>query len=92
MEIKEAMDKKKKQQQQQQQNTVFILKCKNLNIKKEIMKILCIEYLNWKICEFYGKNIIKLVISKMSKSQVYSNTDFVEQNNILNFLQQQQTL
>ena len=40
MEIKEAMDKKKKQQQQQQQNTVFILKCKNLNIKKEIMKIL----------------------------------------------------
>lgn len=40
MEIKEAMDKKKKQQKQQQQNTVFILKCKNLNIKKEIMKIL----------------------------------------------------
>ena len=42
MEIKEAIDKKKKkqQQQQQQQNTVFILKCKNLNIKKEIMKIL----------------------------------------------------
>ena len=39
MEIKEAIDKKKKQQQQQQ-NTVFILKCKNLNIKKEIMKIL----------------------------------------------------
>ena len=38
MEIKEAIDKKKKQQQQQ--NTVFILKCKNLNIKKEIMKIL----------------------------------------------------
>ena len=32
MEIKEAIDKKKKQQQQQQ-NTVFILKCKNLNIK-----------------------------------------------------------
>ena len=56
------------------------------------MKILYIEYLNWKICKFYGKNIIKLVISKMSKSQVYSNTDFVEQNNILNFLQQQQTL
>ena len=51
-----------------------------------------IEYLNWKICEFYGKNVIKLVISKMTKSQVYSNTDFVEQNNILNFLQQQQTL
>ena len=46
----------------------------------------------WKICEFYGKNIIKLVISKMSKSQVYSNTDFVEQNNVLNFLQQQQAL
>ena len=90
MEIKEAIDKK--QQQQQQQNTVFILKCKNLNIKKEIMKILYIEYLNWKICEFYGKNIIKLGISKMSKSQVYSNTDLVEQNNILNFLQQQQTL
>ena len=21
-----------------------------------------IEYLNWKTCEFYGKNIIKLVI------------------------------
>ena len=39
MEIKEAIDKKKKKQQQQQ-NTVFILKCKNLNIKKEIMKIL----------------------------------------------------
>ena len=38
MEIKEAIDKKKKKQQQQ--NTVFILKCKNLNIKKEIMKIL----------------------------------------------------
>ena len=37
MEIKEAINKKK---QQQQQNTVFILKCKNLNIKKEIMKIL----------------------------------------------------
>ena len=34
MEIKEAIDKKK---QQQQQNNVFILKCKNLNIKKEIM-------------------------------------------------------
>ena len=29
MEIKEAIEKKK----QQQQNTVFILKCKNLNIK-----------------------------------------------------------
>ena len=39
MEIKEAIDKKKNQQQQQQ-NTVFILKCKNLNKKKEIMKIL----------------------------------------------------
>ena len=36
MEIKEALEK----QQQQQQNTVFILKCKNLNIKKKIMKIL----------------------------------------------------
>ena len=36
MEIKEAIEKK----QQQQQNTVFILKCKNLNIKKEIMEIL----------------------------------------------------
>ena len=36
MEIKEALEK----QQQQQQNTVFILKCKNLNIKKEIIKIL----------------------------------------------------
>ena len=47
MEIKEAIDKKQQQQQQQQQqNTVFILKCKNLNIKKEIMKILYIEYLN----------------------------------------------
>lgn len=46
----------------------------------------------WKICEFYGKNIIKPAISKMSKSQVDSNTDFVEQNYILNFLQRQQTL
>ena len=36
--------------------------------------------------------VIIIVISKMSRSQVYSNTDFVEQNNILNFLQQQQTL
>lgn len=46
----------------------------------------------WKICEFYGKNIIKPAISKMSKSQVDSNTDLVEQNCILNFLQKQQTL
>ena len=51
-----------------------------------------IGYLNQKICKFYGKNIIKLVISKMSKSQIDSNTDFVEQSNILDLLQQRQTL
>lgn len=50
-----------------------------------------IGYLYWKINDFYGKNIIKL-ISKMTESQIDSNTDFAEQNNILNFSQQKQTL
>ena len=82
-EIKEAIDKKK-------ENTVFIPKCKNPNIKKGNNGN-PIGYLYWKIHDFYGKNRIKL-ISKMTESQIDSNTDFAEQNNILNFSQQKQTL